>query len=67
MKIYDLNQYVQIETAYSHPNYSGQFDVSSDLAFLKLKEPLVFSKSVQPACLDLTARELYDGVLKVGL
>lgn len=51
---------------YSPWDYIARHNID-DISMIKLKTPLVFSDSVQPACLDTNDTELYDGTLQVGL
>ena len=62
VKIYEKKQYVEVEKTLRHPYHSR---IRYDLALLKLKSPLNFTDSVQPACLPEKDEDHYEGVLKV--
>lgn len=51
-------KFVEIEKAIIH-SYA-------DIALIKLKQPLWFSKTVQPACLGLEYQEKYEGPMTVS-
>ena len=65
-QIYNKKKYAQIETVYQHEDFQQFFEIVNDIAIVKLKEPLVFDKTVQPACLGTGHRFFYDGVLKIA-
>lgn len=63
VKVHESGLY-EIEKAIPHPNFSRDFlTVKHDVALLKLKRPLVFNQTVQPACFDLKKTFKYDGFL----
>ena len=58
------NGLYEIEQAVLHPNYSRNFlTFQHDVALLKLKKPLVFNQTIQPACFDLKKTFKYEGFL----
>jgi len=56
-KIYEKQKYAEIE--------SVEIASADGIALIKLKSPLKFGKSVQPACLASEAQAVYEGALKV--
>lgn len=64
--MYNNAQYEQIEDYYKHPDFINSTSLKNDIALIKLRLPLYFNESVQPACLGTQDSELYDGILKVG-
>lgn len=73
VQIYNKNWFMEIEEAIVHPDFGaieteeGDAKLVNDIALIKLKQPLRFSKNVQPACLGIEHQEKYDGSLKVRI
>lgn len=57
MKMYEEEKYAEIE--------SVEIAAEGEMAVLRLKNPLKFSKSVQPACLETEVQPVFKSVLKV--
>lgn len=65
--MYDRSKYVDVEATYKHPDFQMKTAIENDVALIKLKKPLSFSRTIQPACLGTKHVDLYDGILKVVL
>ena len=65
VRIYDQKKIVEVEAYHVHPKYS-YYNLSNDIALIRLKKSLVFSDAVQPACLPDEPRDLYKNVLTVN-
>ena len=63
--MYKKNLYMEIEKVIVHPNYKAE-TARNDIAIIKLKQPLSFSETTQPACLGLDYQEKYDGPMTVS-
>ena len=66
VQFYDQKKTVEIEKWFQHPAYNISKAGVNDIALIKLKEPLKFNSTVQPACLATKFQESYDGPLKVN-
>lgn len=72
VQIYNKNWFVEIEEAIVHPGFGVKIgpnekpQVINDIALLKLKQPISFSKTAQPACLGVEHKEKYDTPLIVS-
>lgn len=66
VNMYERSKYVEVEETYKHPDYTMYGGILNDAALIKLKKPLSFSRTVQPACLGTKHVDLYDGVLKMS-
>ena len=65
VRIYEQKKIVEVEAYHVHPDFIN-YDLSNDIALIKLKKPLNFSDAVQPACLPDQPRDIYKNVLKVN-
>ena len=65
VQIFNKKQYKPVKSFHQHPDYTGLLEIKNDVGLVELAEPLEFSETVQPACLDFEAREIYDGPLTV--
>ena len=66
VKIYERKQFAEVDSYYIGVGYNS-LTLLNDIALIKLKSPLNFTDSVQPACLPTQNQGHYDGVLKVKI
>ena len=70
VKIYDDQKYAEPEAIFFAQDFIRRENLtlagSHDIALIKLKKPLKFDKTIQPACLSKEEKKVYEGVLKVG-
>ena len=72
VQIYNKNWFLEIEDVIVHPEFGVEIGadekplVVNDIALIKLRQPLRFSNTVQPACLGLEHKEKYETPLMVG-
>ena len=66
VELYDRNQHVEVAEVIKHPEfYEAWPSKYNDLALVKLKTPLRFTDSVQPACLNVEHQDQFSGPLRV--
>ena len=76
LKTFERHQYAEVEAIYIHPKFErnihhlkdialGKKHHLNDIALLKLRQPLKFNETVQPACLPDHHEDHYDGPLQV--
>ena len=63
--MYERKVFTEVEEYIMHPEYEF---LANDIALVKLRRPLKFNETVQPACLPATSLlvDTYDGILKVS-
>lgn len=66
LQIFDEEKYAEIEDYVVPEGYGPILSKSEDVALIKLKKPLKFSKTVQPACLATVSQDVYEGALTVS-
>ena len=66
VKLYDEDMYVEVEKVIPHPDSAGKWPrvTLNDISLMRLRKPLNFSSTVQPACLDNVHQEFYGEPLK---